>query len=86
MGNVMDIETLCEKAIERFGLNFVSSEEWDGHPGGIWVRDDICTESTDYYRYAEGTFDHDNVLNKFMREHGFYAEPYDSETIFFWRI
>lgn len=82
----MKIETLCRKAGERFGLNFVPSEEFDGNDGGIWVRDDICTERTDYYNYADSTMDEDNVLNKFMKKHGFFAEPYDSETIFFWKI
>ena len=84
--NVMDIETVCEEAYDRFGLNLVPSEEFDGHPGGIWVRDNIAKESTDWYNYWEGTLDHDNVLNVFMRERGFFAEPYDNETIFFWRI
>jgi hypothetical protein len=27
----------------------------------------------------------DNILNKFLSLHGWYAEPYDAETIFFYK-
>ena len=65
----------------RFGLNVVGAEEFNGGVGGIWIRDDICTEATDFYPYAEGTMDDKNVLNRYLSKYGWYAEAYDYETV-----
>ena len=78
-------KTMMRMLNEKFNLNAVSTEEWDGRKGGIWIRDDICKPETDYYPYANGTMDMDNVLNKFLSSKGWYAEPYDSETIMMYK-
>jgi len=68
----------------KFKLNAVPSEDFDGVEGGIWIRDDICKQETDWYAYAEGTMQ-DNDLNRFLKKAGWFAEPYDSETILIWK-
>lgn len=70
---------------EKFNLNAVSREEFDGSPNGIWIRDDICKPETDYYGYANGTMDDENILNRFLASKGWFAEPYDSETIMLYK-
>ena len=76
----------------KFKLNAVSRFEFDAtlidgkEPQGIWIKDDICKESTDLYRYAEDTMNDDNILNKFLTKHGWYAQPYDPETIMVYPI
>lgn len=80
----MKRDTLIKNLNSKFNLNAVPSEEWDGNPGGIWIRDDICRPETDYYPYADGTME-DNRLNRYLRKAGWFAEPYDGETIFIWR-
>ena len=78
-------KTMIRMLREQFNLNAVSREEWDGSATGIWIRDDICKPETDYYPYADGTMDMDNVLNKFLSSKGWFAEPYDSETIMMYK-
>jgi hypothetical protein len=83
---MMKREHLIEELSENFNLNVHPSEEFNGSIGGIWIRDDICKHETDYYNYAEGTMDEDNVLNQFLSKNGWFAEPYDSETIMIFEI
>ena len=80
----MKRNTLIKNLHTKFNLNAVPSEEFDGVEGGVWIRDDICKPETDYYNYAEGTME-DNRLNRFLSAAGWFAEPYDSETIFIWK-
>ena len=82
----MNQETLIKNLVNKFELRAVPMEEWDGSDTGIWIKDDICRESTDYYRYAEDTMNDDNILNKFLSANGWYAQPYDSETILLYPI
>lgn len=78
----MNRNILIEKLNNDFNLNAVPSEEFDSSSvGGIWIRDDICKPETDFYPYAEGTMNESNKLNKFLDNAGWFAEPYDSETI-----
>ena len=81
----MKRDTLIKNLNSKFNLNAVPSEDFNGNKGGIWIRDDICKPETDYYNYAEGTMDPDNKLNKFLDSKGWFAEPYDSETIMIWK-
>lgn len=76
--------TVMKALQEKFVLNAVPSEDFDGSEGGIWIRDDICKPETDYYPYAEGTMQ-ENELNTFLTKAGWFAEPYDSETIMIYR-
>ena len=80
----MDLDTMLDALNKKFNLNAVPSEEFDFHAGGIWIRDDICKKETDFYPYAEGTGDDNNILNQFLVENGWFAEPHDSETIMIW--
>ena len=83
----MNQETMIKELESKFKLNAVPMEEWDSNrDNGIWIRDDICKESTGFYNYAEDSMNDDNILNKFMLKHGWYAQPYDAETIFFYEI
>ena len=76
----------------KFNLNAVSSFEFDAtlidgkEPQGIWIRDDICKESTGFYNYAEDTMNDNNILNQFLSSNGWYAQPHDSETIMLYPI
>ncbi len=80
-------DLMIVKLQEQFNLNAVPMEEWEyGRDNGIWIRDDICKKETDYYPYAEGTMDDSNILNKFLSANGWYAQPYDSETIMIYEI
>lgn len=80
----MKRNTLIKNLHTEFNLNAVPSEEFGNAAGGVWIRDDICKPETDYYNYAEGTME-DNRLNRFLSDAGWFAEPYDSETIFIWK-
>jgi len=80
----MNRDTLINKLSKEFNLNAVPSEEFNGSENGIWIRDDICKPETNYYPYAEGTMDDTNKLNQFLAANGWFAEPYDSETITLW--
>ena len=84
-GKIMNLDNMLDALYKKFNLNAVPSEDFDGHKGGIWIRDDICKEETDFYPYAEGTMDADNKLNQFLAENGWFAEPHDSETIMIWK-
>ena len=82
----MQQDVMINALQDRFKLNAVPRSDFDGvESDGIWIRDDICKESTDFYNYAEDTMNDDNILNKFLSLHGWYAEPYDAETIFFYK-
>lgn len=80
----MNREALIKALNEKFNLNAVPSEEFNGSANGIWIRDNICKPETDYYNYAESTMDMDNKLNQFLSKNGWFAEPHDSETIMIW--
>ena len=70
----------------KFNLPVKDASEFYGESSSsIWCAGDICRPETDYYDYAEGTWDDSNILNVFLNKNGWYAEPYDSETIFFTR-
>ena len=79
-------DLMIVKLQEQFNLNAVPMEEWDGSTGGIWIRDDICKKETGYYRYAEDTMNDSNILNQFLSSNGYFAEPYDAETIMVYEI
>ena len=89
---MMKQEQMIKELQSKFKLNAVPRFEWDAtlidgkEPQGIWIRDDICKESTGFYNYAEDSMNDDNILNKFMLKHGWYAQPYDSETIMIYEI
>jgi hypothetical protein len=70
----------------KFNLNTDTTESFNGHKGGIWIRDDIANKETEYYNYAEGTSVENNILNKFLAKNDWFAEPYDSETIMLYPI
>ena len=69
----------------KFNLNVVPREEFDGDAFGLWIRDDICKPETNYYNYSDATME-DNKLNDFLTKCGWYASPYDSETIMLYKI
>jgi hypothetical protein len=70
----------------KFDLRAVCASEFYGSRNpGIWIRDDICTPKTDYYGYADATME-DNMFNRWLENYGWYAEPYDAETIMLYRI
>ena len=76
-------EKMLKEIKAKFDLNVVCATEFYGvATDSIWVKDDICKESTEYYRYADGCLD-DNKLNRFLEKNGWYAEPYDNETVMF---
>ena len=78
----MKQEEMIKQIENKFKLNAVPRSDFDGvESDGIWIRDDICKESTDFYNYAEDTMNDDNILNKFLSANGWYAQPYDAETI-----
>jgi len=70
---------------EKFKLNIVPREMFDGEDSGLWVCDDICKPETDYYNYFEGTMEK-NKLNDFLESCGWGASAYDSETIMLYEI
>jgi hypothetical protein len=83
----MKQEQMIKQLESKFKLNAVPRMEFDGVDSeGIWIRDDICKESTGFYRYAEDTMNDDNILNKFLSKNGWYAEPYDAETIMMYEV
>ncbi len=85
MKRVMRRDTLIKNLGTKFGLSAVHADKFYGCPTeGIWINDDICTEKTDFYPYADGTLD-DNKLNTYLHSKGWFAEPHDSETIMLYR-
>ena len=88
----MNQETMIKELESKFKLNAVPVFEFDAtlidgkEPQGIWIRDDICKESTGFYNYAEDTMNDSNILNQFLSSNGYYAQPYDSETIMIYEI
>ena len=82
----MKTNTMIKNLRSKFDLNAVDSAEFDGRDGGIWIRGNICNEATGYYNYANETMNDENVLNKYLKKHGFFAEAYDSETIMMYNI
>jgi len=81
----MRASTMISALRTKFNLFAVDSTELDGIEGGIWIRDDICKEETDYYPYAAGTMQ-ENKLNTFLERYGWYAEAYDNETIMLFEV
>ena len=83
----MKKQVLIDRIRSKFNLNAVDATEFYGYDSdGIWIRDDICREETGYYNYADGTMDDSNVLNKFLAKAGWFAEPYDGETIMLYKV
>jgi hypothetical protein len=82
----MKQEQMIKELESKFKLNAVPMEEWDGSDNGIWIRDDICKKETGFYNYAEDTMNDNNILNQFLSSNGYFAEPYDSETIVIYEI
>tara|TARA_R110000737_G_scaffold330171_3_gene345679 strand:- start:499 stop:750 length:252 start_codon:yes stop_codon:yes gene_type:complete len=82
----MKRETMIKNLAKKFNLNAVPSEEFygEGRGTGIWIRDDICKPETDYYNYAESTME-ENKLNSYLKKNGWFAEPYDAETIMMYK-
>jgi hypothetical protein len=70
---------------DEFKLNAVCSSEFNGRAGGVWIRDNICQASTRFYDYADGTME-ENFLNTWLKKRGWFAEPYDAETILFYPV
>ena len=69
--------TLIKNLESKFGIQAVPADEFYGYKkDGIWCRDDICTEKTDYYPYDEGT-KQANKLNRNIESKGWFAEPYE---------
>lgn len=70
----------------KFNLNAVDASDFYGYKDqGIWIRDDICKPETDYYGYANATME-ENRFNSFLTSKGWYAEPYDGETIMLYQV
>ena len=82
----MKTNTMIKNLRSKFDLNAVDSAEFNGRSGGIWIRGDICKEATGFYDPANDTLDDDNVLNKYLRKQGWYAEAYDSDTIMMYNV
>ena len=83
---IMKRDRLAFQLKSKFNLSTRPAEEFYGHSlesVGLWINDNICKKETDYYDYANGTLDN-NKLNDYLESNGWYAEPYDSETIFVW--
>lgn len=81
--------TIIKAMKEKFNLNAVPAEEFYGSDeamNGVWIRDDICKKESGWYAYAEDTMNEKNKVNKYAKRKGWYAEPYDAETIFFYPI
>tara|TARA_Y100000385_G_scaffold230928_1_gene242706 strand:- start:537 stop:791 length:255 start_codon:yes stop_codon:yes gene_type:complete len=79
----MKQKTMMKNLSNKFKLNAVSAEEFYGEgqcSSGIWIRGSICKAETDWYNYAEATME-ENKLNDYLKKNGWYAEPYDAETI-----
>ena len=84
MKKAMRRATMIKNLESKFGIPAVPADEFYGYANdGIWCRGNICTEKTDYYPYAEGTMQK-NKLNDYLESKGWFAEPYDNETIMFY--
>jgi len=88
-------KTLMNHLEKRFDLTVGTTEEFDGNnaggKGGIWIRDNIASLTCNLWlkNYAWdslGTAVENNVLNKFLEKNGWFAEPYDAETIMLYSI
>jgi hypothetical protein len=81
----MKRETMMKNLLKKFNLNAVPAEDFygDSRSTGIWIRGSICKAETDWYNYAEATME-ENRLNDYLKKNGWYAEPYDAETIMLW--
>lgn len=86
-GYSMKRDALIKNLHNKFNLNAVYAGEFYGYPAdgssdkGIWIRDDICKKETGWYNYANDTMDMDNILNQYLRKHGWHTEAHDAETI-----
>ena len=79
----MNRDDLMAELVERYTVNAVPSEEFNGNGGGIWLRDDVWGKlSYD----ADDTLNDDHVFNAYLKAAGWFAEPYDSETIFLYPL
>ena len=78
--------TLMKNLEKKFDLRTDTTEAFGIGEGGIWIRDNIANELTEFYNYAEGTSVENNILNKFLFQNGWFAEAYDSETIMLYPI
>jgi len=82
----MKRSTLMNQLEAKFDLKTDTTEAFGIGKGGIWIRDDIANEKTEFYNYSEGTMVENNILNQFLFKNGWFAEPYDSETIMLYQI
>jgi len=82
----MKRSTLMNQLETKFDLKTDTTESFGIGKGGIWIRDDIANEKTEFYNYSEGTMVENNILNQFLFKNGWFAEPYDSETIMLYQI
>lgn len=66
----------------------VPSEDFNGHDGGIWFRgsEDAHKDEYIYNIYSNpATHGVHMKLDEILDEHGWFAEPYDSGTLFAWK-
>lgn len=82
----MKRETMIKNLAKKFNLNAVPAEEFygEGKGAGIWIRGSICKPETDFYNYAKATMEK-NKLNDYLKKNGWFAQPYDAETIMMWQ-
>ena len=83
---IMNRDKLAAQLKSKFNLSTRPAEEFYGHSlesVGLWINDNVCKKETDYYDYADGTLEN-NKLNDYLEAKGWYAEPYDAETIMVW--
>ena len=63
------------------------SEDFNGNEGGIWFRgsEDFHQDEFIYnIYYNSATMGVHVKLDEILKEHGWFAEPYDSGTLFAW--
>ena len=85
---MLNRNAMIESLKSNFNLSSKPAEDFyadDTIDTGLWINDDICKPETDYYNYADGTLEN-NKLNDFLKKNGWFAEPYDGETIMIWPI
>ena len=66
----------------------VPSEDFNGHDGGIWFRGSEDAHKDEYiYNIDSNPATHGvhMKLDEILDEHGWFAEPYDSGTLFAWK-
>lgn len=77
---------MMQELQNKFELPVVPSEEFgNNYKGGIWVRGSVSNEKTNWYN-ADDTLYPEVAFNQFLSKRGWFAEPYDSETIFFYKV